>query len=360
MKSIIPLHCREAAPSFGAQRRTSFATTWRTSFAAALLAICATAQMATAAPAAFSYQGVLRDEQGAALPSKNQTVEFRLYAQAEGGSPIWGRAVAVLLDDNGLFSTELSDAAGSAINGVTGSGLASLLANNAGNALYIGLTVVGTSGEIAPRQTILPVPYAIVAGDVASASGDLPVSGQLSASSAEVSGTLRAGALDVADSVAASTLNVSGNASVGGDLSVAGTLGGYGAAPVGCIILWSGSASAIPDGWALCDGQPHNGRTTPDLRDRFVVGAGGAYNVGDKGGENTHTLTLAEMPSHNHSYSFTGADLKGSWDDDNYFYNQSEEYKNKTNEKYTNYTGGGQPHENRPPYYALCYIMRVR
>ncbi len=327
---------------------------------ALVFAICAAAQMATAAPAAFSYQGVLRDEQGAPLASKNQTVQFRLYAQAEGGSPLWGRAVAVLLDDNGLFSTELSDAAGSAISGVTGTGLASVLANNAGHALYIGLSVVGTSGEIIPRQTILPVPYAIVAGDVAAVSGDLPVSGQLSANSAEVSGSLRAGSLDVADSVSASTLNVSGNANVGGDLSVAGSLGGYGAAPVGCIILWSGSASAIPDGWALCDGQPHNGRVTPDLRNRFVVGAGGAYNVGDTGGEDKHTLTLAEMPSHNHSYSFTGADLKGSWDDDNYFYNQSEQYKNKTNTKSTNSTGEGKPHENRPPYYALCYIMRVR
>ena len=322
--------------------------------------ICAAAQMANAAPVAFSYQGVLRDEQGAALPSKNQTVQFRLYAQAEGGSPVWGRAVAVLLDDNGLFSTELSDAAGSAIPGVNASNLGSVLAANAGSALYIGLTVVGTSGEIAPRQTILPVPYAIVAGDVASASGDLPVSGQLSATSAEVSGSLRAGSLDVADGISASTLTVSGNASVGGDLSVAGSLNGDGAAPVGCIILWSGSASAIPDGWALCDGQPHNGRATPDLRNRFIVGAGGAYQVGDTGGEDKHKLTESEMPSHRHSYTFTGADLKGSWDDDNYFYNQSEEYKNKTNEKYTNYTGGGQPHENRPPYYALCYIMRVR
>jgi microcystin-dependent protein len=327
---------------------------------ALLLAICAAAQMAAAAPAAFSYQGVLRDGQGAALATKNQTVQFRLYAQGEGGSPIWGRAVAVLLDDNGLFSTELSDAAGSAINGVTGSGLASILANNAGNALYIGLTVVGTSGEIAPRQTILPVPYAIVAGDVASVSGDLPVSGQLTASSAEVSGTLRAGSLDVADGVAASTLTVSGDASVGGDISVAGTLGGYGAAPIGCIILWSGSSSAIPDGWALCDGQSHNGRTTPDLRDRFVVGAGGAYNVGNKGGENTHKLTVSEMPSHNHSYNFTGADLKGSWDNDNYFFDRSEHYPNNNNTAYTDYTGGNQPHENRPPFYALCYIMRVR
>ena len=75
---------------------------------------------------------------------------------------------------------------------------------------------------------------------------------------------------------------------------------------------------------------------------------------------NSRNATESEMPSHRHKYTFKGADLKGSWDDDNYFYNQSEEYKNKTNERYTNYTGGGQSHENRPPFYALCYIMRVR
>ena len=68
------------------------------------------------------------------------------------------------------------------------------------------------------------------------------------------------------------------------------------------------------------------------------------------------------MPSHRHSYTFHGADLDGSWDGDNYFYDASDHYnrdKNK-NTKYTGYAGGGAAHENRPPYYALCYIMRVR
>ena len=334
-------------------RHSSFVT-------AVALALALASGSASAASAAFSYQGVLQDAGGVALTPKNQTVEFRLYAQAEGGSPIWGRAVAVLLDDNGLFSTELSDAAGSALDGVPGAGLADALAANAANALYIGVTVAGKSGEITPRQTLLPVPYAIFASDVASASGDLAVAGQLTAASAEVSGEFRTGSLAAADAVTASSIDVSGNASVGGDLSVAGTIDGYGAAPIGCIILWSGSKDAIPDGWALCDGKTYSGHATPDLRDRFVVGAGGAYAVGAKGGEASHTLTVEEMPSHNHSYSFKGADLKGSWDDDNYFYDASEHYKNNDNSKDTNYTGGGQAHENRPPYYALCYIMRVR
>ncbi len=342
----------------GASRRPSFAAKWCSSLIVTALAF-ATAS-ASAASAAFSYQGVLQDAEGNPLTPKNQTVEFRLYPQAEGGAPIWGRAIAVLLDDNGLFSAELSDLAGSALDGIPGSGLAATLAANAANALYIGVTVAGMSGEIVPRQALLPVPYAIFASDVASASGDMAVAGQLTAASAEVSGEFRTGSLAASDAVTASSIAVSGAATVGGDLSVAGTIAGYGSAPVGCIILWSGSKDAIPDGWALCDGQSHNGRVTPDLRDRFVVGAGGAYAVGAKGGEASHTLTVEEMPSHNHSYSFKGADLKGSWDDDNYFYDASEHYKNNNNSRDTNYTGGGQAHENRPPFYALCYIMRVR
>lgn len=53
--------------------------------------------------------------------------------------------------------------------------------------------------------------------------------------------------------------------------------------------------------WAACDGNVHNGILTPDLRDRFVVGSGLSYNVNDIGGEDTHTLTTAEIPAHNHT-----------------------------------------------------------
>lgn len=63
--------------------------------------------------------------------------------------------------------------------------------------------------------------------------------------------------------------------------------GSSGGVPAGSIIIWSGTASNIPDGWALCDGQ--NG--TPDLRDKFVLGGGGeTHTVGSTGGEETHTM----------------------------------------------------------------------
>ncbi len=79
--------------------------------------------------------------------------------------------------------------------------------------------------------------------------------------------------------------------------------------PVGIIVMWSGQLDRLPAGWALCDGQ--NG--TPDLRDRFVVGAGASYGVSASGGANTVTLNPNEMPVHNHSASSGAAGDHNHW-----------------------------------------------
>lgn len=73
--------------------------------------------------------------------------------------------------------------------------------------------------------------------------------------------------------------------------------------PVGVITMWSGSIASIPAGWALCNGASG----TPDLRDRFVVGAGSTYAVGNTGGANTVTLDTTQIPSHTHTGSGTTA-----------------------------------------------------
>ena len=308
----------------------------------------------------FAYQGALRDAQGNALQALEHTVEFRLYGQAAGGEPLWGRSHAVTLDTNGLFNVALSDESGDAIEGVVSNGLASALAANSGSPLYLGLTVAGSGAEISPRQKILAVPFATYATDASTASGDLAVAGAVTAATANVAGETDVPAASIGGAVSAGSISSAGGTTIGGDLSVDNAIFGFGEFPLGAIVLWSGSSDNIPDGWALCNGNTVNDRKTPDLRDRFVPGAGGGYTVGTTGGEATHKLTVAEMPSHKHTYSFKGADLDLSWVNHNYFYSQFEQYSGNGRDGYTDYTGGDKPHENRPPYYALCYIMRVR
>ena len=310
---------------------------------------------AFAAGAAFTYQGVIKEVGGATPANRNRTVEFRIYdGPGTSAQVLWGRAYSVLLDANGLFNTSLTDAAGSGIDAVPGTGLADVLARNAGTTLYIGLTVDNSSGEISPRQALLAVPYAIHASDAAAASGDFTVEGKTT-----LKGNLEVtGGTVSAQSLEATNLVVNGNITA----STSGSLSGYGVTPVGGIIMWSGSPNQVPDGWALCNGQTANGHVTPNLSGKFIVGYSSSdsdYNpVGKTGGEKKHTLTVAEMPSHTHDMKFKSYDLAAAWKDQRSFYsvNQGEENQGKT----TQSTGGGQAHENRPPYYALCFIMRVK
>ena len=300
----------------------------------------------------FAYQGVLRDAQGLRLEQTEHTVEFRLYENATGGEALWGRSYPVLLDTNGLFNVALSDKTGSAIaDGTPSNGLAKAIAGHVGTPLYLGLSVVGSGAEISPRQKLLAVPVATMALDATASSGNLSVAGKVESSTAKIAGA-----------ATAATFAATNAASVGGNLSLGGELKGPGSFPRGAIVLWHGSAASIPDGWKLCDGQ--NG--TPDLRDRFVVGAGGEYLKDSTGGEKTHTLLSREMPDHFHEYvgddrlenleagcSTALRNTATRYDAESSMSGYSQVYA-------TSSTGGGAAHENRPPYYALCYIMRVR
>ena len=316
----------------------------------ALVAALSVAATLEAVQAQFSYQGVLKDTNNTPLTGF-RTIEVCLYSAATGGSALWGRKFNAQLDQDGLFNIEVSDSNGTGINGLT-SKLDTVLANN--ESIYIGIKVDNSSGQIAPRQKLLSVPFAAVAANVSSASGNFKVSGKLTAASAAFSGKVDASTLTVSKSVSAGSLTSKGNATISGNLAVSGAITGFGIAPVGSIIMWNGAQNNIPTGWALCNGQ--NG--TPDLRDRFVVGAGSSYAVGAKGGEATHKLTIDEMPSHTHSYKFKGADIAGAFKKDNFFYCQKNPY-DLSNTKETEAKGGGKPHNNLPPYYALCFIMRV-
>lgn len=171
----------------------------------------------------------------------------------------------------------------------------------------------------------------------------------------------------------------SGNVTVTGNLTVNGSGGvsAGGTIPIGGIIMWSGSIASIPSGWALCSGQTVNGHATPDLRDRFVLGAGNRYSPAATGGSESHTLSVNEMPAHNHSthdayftehniygYNFQngtsweyvtdGSQGVGSDSTDND--NNTVAYRNVTSTS----TGGGAAFDIRPQYYALAFIMRVQ
>lgn len=131
--------------------------------------------------------------------------------------------------------------------------------------------------------------------------------------------------------------------------------GGGSSIPSGLICMWSGSSSNIPSGWVLCNGS--NG--TPDLRNRFVLGAGSSYSVGAKGGESTVTLTVEQMPSHSHEYKFNNSYLGVGYANyqNTYMYANQNSYAENSKLKILS-TGGGQAHNNMPPYYALCFIMK--
>lgn len=110
--------------------------------------------------------------------------------------------------------------------------------------------------------------------------------------------------------------------------------------PTGVIILWSGSIVNIPAGFVLCDGN----NDTPDLRDKFIAGAGSTYNPDAEGGavEHDHDFT-----ANGHTHAFGGApSLQGGA---NKGFTVSTEFV----------TGTTDNESNLPPYYALAYIMKT-
>ena len=179
--------------------------------------------------------------------------------------------------------------------------------------------------------------------------------------------------------------NISGNGS---------GLSGIESFVTGMIILWYGNTGNIPTGFVLCDGN----NSTPDLRDRFVVGAGNGYSPGNSGGSQNVTLSTSQLPSHNHSVSVSGTTgnpspaltgdvrrisegFRASGTASGVFTKVNDPNNPITgassNSPVAGFTfdgththtfsasgtsgnqGSGSSIENRPPYYALCYIMKT-
>ena len=141
------------------------------------------------------------------------------------------------------------------------------------------------------------------------------------------------------------------------------------AIPSGVIVMWSGSIAAVPSGFYLCDGT--NG--TPNLRDRFVIGAGSSYAVGGTGGSkdaivvaHTHTGSTASAGTHSHSYDRNQIVGQGSFGPTGAAPYPEGSYSDTTDSAgshshsfTTNSAGSSGTNANLPPYYALAYIMKA-
>jgi hypothetical protein len=139
--------------------------------------------------------------------------------------------------------------------------------------------------------------------------------------------------------------------------------------PSGGIIIWSGSVASVPSGWYLCNGS--NG--TPDLRDRFVVGAGSTYTVADTGGSanaivvsHSHTATSTVTdPGHSHGTSiYYNASGGSNGPEASSVFDNTTEIVSATQTTGITVTtttasaGSSGTNANLPPYYALAYIMK--
>jgi hypothetical protein len=135
--------------------------------------------------------------------------------------------------------------------------------------------------------------------------------------------------------------------------------------PSGVIVMWSGSIASVPSGWYLCDGS----NSTPDLRNRFIVGAGSTYSVAGTGGSadaivvsHTHTATVTD-PGHTHNTSIgvvsanTGNGAAGGGDRLTQVVSTTTSTTGITVANST--TGSSGTNANLPPYYALAYIMKA-
>lgn len=355
-------------------------------------------------PEILSYEGFLTDASGVGLGASaatNYPVIFRIYDAPTAGNVLWTEQQTITVT-KGNFFVMLGE--GSPFAGEARPSLSSVFAAAVASDRFVELTLngVGTGGSdltITPRSRLTPSPYTFLARRARTADrlvNNFNVSVvQTSGSRVGINKSNPSEALDVEGTITATQVTATGSAALGTTVS-AQTLSGLGVTPIGGIIMWSGSLP--PPGWALCDGQVVSGVQTPDLRGRFVVGAGAgagltARTSGQTGGEENHETTWVEMPPHDHE-----ADPAGAWTGEGGYHSHGyvSAWNSRGNPWFytgdwyndssirggawtegttwvgdhshlfdppafdTSSAGGGQPHNNLPPFYVLAFIMRVR
>ncbi|MBN1659541.1 MAG: tail fiber protein [Anaerolineae bacterium] len=262
---------------------------------------------ADAAPLYMNYQGMLRDVEGNPLTG-SYDLTFRVYAGVADpvGSALWSDAHAGVVVTDGWFNVLLGDGAGNPMP-------PSLFS---GPDRFVGVQV-GTDDELLPRQRFASMPYALEAQNAVAADNG---------------------------------------------------------APPGTIVAYGGTT--MPDRWHWCDGASLNkdeypelfaaigynfggsgdNFNLPNLMGRVPLGAGSGAGltprtVGQPGGAETHTLSIAEMPSHNHTVtSIPNADHT------NGYFPGSMMGDPETLQ--SSFAGGNQPHNNMQPYLVVSFIIK--
>ena len=331
----------------------------------------------TIAGPAFTYEGTLKTAQGFNVPTGSYDVVIRIYDAAAGGQTLWCGATTATTDADGRFALLVGDEECSSVPGEKPAytNILDALRADGVTRWFIGVTIAADD-EISPRQELVSVPVACRAATQETVRGEL-VGNRMTASELVVRGGFVsdgpvsvAGRLETDASARGEFLSMlslqDGNMAVRGGMSLTGgslkvaSAHGRGIVPRGAIAVLAPNV-AVPDGWALCDGD----HGTPNLRGLFVFGCTDETKKGTTGGSEYHLLTSSEVPSHTHSLSYHVANTqtKGyagtsdSSDDDKAWADNGDSGHKSTFISKT--WGGGKPHENRPPYVALRYIMKL-
>ncbi len=167
--------------------------------------------------------------------------------------------------------------------------------------------------------------------------------------------------IDVSNNIQAETINATNISSTGFE--------GFGIMPIGSIIAWAGNLSGVPvlpDGWVMANGQnlsdsqsPLNGIFLPNLNGNNSFLRGNQTSSGDEGGQSTVALTVAELAEHRHPEA----------EANNFITDASTQQATSTligatvNTGKTGNTGvegSGTAHENKPPYFDVIWIIRIK
>lgn len=294
-----------------------------------LVALLLSAPLAQAAfvPATLSYQGSLYNTDGSPFNGV-KNITFRLYTVSTAGSAFWTEVQNAVNITNGRFATLLGNSA-------------SLNPASFSADVWLGIQVEGETSEMSPRQKMTSVAFAF----------------------------------NASTATTATTATTAGNG-----------------VPVGGIIMWSGTVAEITamDGWVLCDGTTiKDAKTCPDLRGRFIIGAGGSYAPRALGGNEKHfhkasgdggdlramiglaadnvsIATIYSSPFNPNTGSQVTSTATNAWGSGS---NSAQIYSFSSVIGFTSQGFMGPPAYGAnaaavagslPPYYALAYIMRTK